>query len=449
MIKRYTPDIPYSAEIRARLALNEQRLNDACYQMPEVFSPADYAWPGDKEGRALLAFVSHYKATGHINPCMPEMMKALPSRMNEKGYLGAVADGVIDERQLAGHAWMLRGLCEHFEQFLDEFSLTAVKKMVENLYLPTAGHYKGYLAGRTASDGDGQPTGAANGWKYSNDIGTVFMAFDGLSHAYKVVHDERIHALMDEMLTVFTAINKVALNVPTHCTLTAARGLVRMYILTEDTRYLLAAEDVWTMYVFEGGMSATFQNVNLWRRPDACTAPCAIVDAIMLSLELCKITRKDKYRRLAARSFHNGLASAQRPNGGAGSDTVVFPGDPDLPELPACTDLSVEDYEAPFCCTLRLAEGLWYVNKHDDLLYYEMERRENGEFYITKDSIGRYFCGDLLLGEVILPEGTDTEGWEVPAPIAEVDGHKLTPLVKYFRLPDGVARVLRQKILFD
>ena len=77
MIKRYTPDIPYSAEIRARLALNEQRLNDACYQMPEVFSPADYAWPGDKEGRALLAFVSHYKATGHINPCMPEMMKAL------------------------------------------------------------------------------------------------------------------------------------------------------------------------------------------------------------------------------------------------------------------------------------------------------------------------------------------------------------------------------------
>lgn len=452
MIKRYTPDIPYSAEIQARLDLNEKRLNDAYYQMPDVFSPEGYSWPGDKEGRALLAFVSHYKATGHINPCMREMLQALPAHLNAQGYLGAVADDVIDEQQLSGHSWLLRGLCEHFEQFLDEPSLSAAKQVVEHLYLPTAGRYKSYPARRAAAaEGgvSGRSIEVVDGWRLSTDTGAVFMAFDGLSHAYKVTHDERIHALLDEMLTAFTALDPVAMRMQTHCTLTAARGMVRMYILTEDTRYLLAAKDVWNMYVFDGGMSATYQNVNWWRCPDTWTEPCAIVDAMILSVELCKLTRKDKYRRLAVRSFHNGLASAQRPNGGAGTDTVVFPGDAACPDIPACKELAMVDYEAPFCCTMHLAEGLWYANKYDDLLYYEMERCENGEFYITKDEMGRYFCGDLLLGEIILPEGIDLEGWQIPDPIAVVDGHRLTPLVKYFRLPDGVARVIRQRILFD
>ncbi len=452
MIKRYTPDIPYSAEIQARLALNEQRLNEAYYQMPEVFSPEGYDWPGDKEGRALLAFVSHYKATGHINPCMPALMEHMPAHMNEQGYFGHLAREVIDEQQLSGHSWLLRGLCEHFEQFMDEFSLKAISQVVEGLYLPTKGLYHTYPVDRASAAAggvSGHNAGELNGWQLSTDIGCAFMSFDGLSHAYKVTHDNRIRVLLDEMLEVFVSIDKVALKVQTHCTLTAARGMVRMYILTEDPRYLIAAEDVWNAYVFDGGMTATFQNVNWWRRPDTWTEPCAVVDAMILSLELCKLTRKDKYRRLAVRSFHNGLASAQRPNGGAGTDTVVFSGDPDLPDVPACKELAMVDYEAPFCCTMRLAEGLWYANKHDDLLYYEMERRENGEFYITRDDMGRYFCGDLLLGEIILPEDIDLEGWQVPDPIAVVDGHKLTPLVKYFKLPDGVARVIKQKILFD
>lgn len=455
MIKRYTPDVPYSAEIRARLALNEQRLSEPYYQMPNVFSPADYGWPGDKEGRALLAFVSHYKATGHKNPCMQDMLKALPDHLNEKGYLGAVTEDLIDEQQLAGHSWLLRGLCEHFEQFLDEFSLNTVKKVVEALYLPLAGRWATYPTNRvdrTGGEVSGHPTEEIRGWRLSSDTGTAFMAFDGLSHAYKITRDERIHTLLREMLVTFTAMDKVGMRMQTHCALTAARGMVRMYILTEDTRYLIAAKDVWNMYVFDGGMTATYQNLNFWRRPDTWTEPCAIVDSMILSLELYKLTRKDKYRRLAVRVFHNGLASAQRPNGGAGTDTVVFPGDPDRPDLPACRELTIygrDGYEAPFCCSMRLAEGLWYANRNDDLLYYEMERRENGEFYVTKDKMGRYFCGDLLLGEIILPEGADTEGWQAPDPIAVVDGHRLTPLLKYFRLPDGVARTVKQKILFD
>ena len=49
-------------ELRERTKLNFDHLKeDPYYSIDEVFSPADYSWYGDKEGRALLAFVSHYK----------------------------------------------------------------------------------------------------------------------------------------------------------------------------------------------------------------------------------------------------------------------------------------------------------------------------------------------------------------------------------------------------
>ena len=49
------------AELNERIRLNRQRLTDGdYYQIGEVFHGTD-DWYGDKEGRALLAFISHYK----------------------------------------------------------------------------------------------------------------------------------------------------------------------------------------------------------------------------------------------------------------------------------------------------------------------------------------------------------------------------------------------------
>ena len=106
-----------AAEMDDRLARNRDRLLKPYYQMPEVFQSPDADWPGDKEGRALLAFVSHYKATGYSNPCMEQMLEALPAHTNAQLYFGPDACGEIFEQQLSGHSWLLRGLCEHYEQF--------------------------------------------------------------------------------------------------------------------------------------------------------------------------------------------------------------------------------------------------------------------------------------------------------------------------------------------
>ena len=54
------------AELNERIRLNRQRLTDGdYYQIGEVFHGTD-DWYGDKEGRALLAFISHYKINGDI-----------------------------------------------------------------------------------------------------------------------------------------------------------------------------------------------------------------------------------------------------------------------------------------------------------------------------------------------------------------------------------------------
>ena len=107
-----------NSELEKRISLNAQRLsNGDYYKIDEVFSPSDYDWYGDKEGRALLAFVSHYEINGTKIPCMEQMMTKLPSMLNSEGYFGPVFGCKIHEQQLSGHSWLLRGLCEYYEQF--------------------------------------------------------------------------------------------------------------------------------------------------------------------------------------------------------------------------------------------------------------------------------------------------------------------------------------------
>ena len=418
-------------ELQDRIALNYRRLSTGdYYSIDEIFSPEDYDWYGDKEGRALLAFLCHYKISGKTIPCMEQMLAQLNAHLNPQGYFGPVWEQEIQEQQLSGHSWLLRGLCEHYEIFGDDFSLQAVRRITENLYLPIRGRFSSYPIERSlAKEGgvSGSQIGILDGWILSSDVGCAFMSIDGLSHAYKITKDPRIKALLDEMTAVYLSIDKVALQAQTHCTLTAARGMVRMYQETGDEAYLSGAKAIAKLYFEGGGMTATYQNLNWWGRPDSWTEPCAIVDSLMLAGELYKLTTEDYYRTLAARIYHNGLATAQRDNGGAGTDSGV---------VEAGTDtLCMGMYEAFFCCTMRLAEGLWYINANRELFTAHLAGK------VTKQ--GRiYSDGDILYAQI-------SGGGEAYAEqMVQIDGLTLSPLVKFYNLPKEIIETTRQKILF-
>lgn len=449
MLVRHTFD---KSELTERVERSRERLMGDYYQMPAVFQEYCADWPGDKEGRALLAFVSHYKMTGEINPCMEALLEAMPRYTNEHLYFDPPRDPVIHEQQLSGHSWLLRGLCEHYEQFGDAFSLTALRSVTEHLYLPTTGRYERYPVVRDEkwlNEGgvSGHSATELEGWKLSTDVGCAFMAIDGLSHVYKITEDGRVKTLLDEMIRVYSAIDKVSLRAQTHCTLTAARGMLRMYAVTGEASYLDNARAIYELYTLGGGMDLTYQNLNWWGRPDTWTEPCAIVDSLMVAGELYAVTGEESYRRMATRICHNGLATAQRGNGGAGTDSVVY-----LPydRFAGVTDQYMTGYEAPFCCTMRLCEGLWYISAHTDMLWYETDEDGEGNLIPTRDGQGRYMSGDILLCEpTVDPAVTAEAGWQLPAAPTEADGHRLLPLIKYYKTPDAVATALRQKVVFE
>ncbi|MBQ7726839.1 MAG: hypothetical protein IJT66_06820 [Clostridia bacterium] len=420
-------------ELKTRIALNFKRLAESSYyQIDEVFSPDTYDWPADKEGRALLAFVSHYKISGAKIPCMEQMIEKLPSRLNEQGYLGTARAEVIAEQQLSGHSWLLRGLCEYYEQFSDALALDLIKGITDNLFMRTKGRYATYpteRAEKTEGDVSGNETGACGGWLLSSDIGCAFMSIDGLSHVYKITKRADVKELLEEMIGVYLSIDKRKLRAQTHCTLTAARGMMRMYTVTGEETFKNGAEAIYDLYVNGGGMTDTYQNLNWWRRPDSWTEPCAIVDSLMLALELYRATGEEPYRKTAARIYHNGFATLQRDNGGAGTDTVVAKDSP-------CDFLKIRMYEAFFCCTMRLAEGLWYIDQNKALLYAQTD----GD--VTKKENGIYCDGDIIYAlpdPALLPYAGET---------VFVDGMALCPIVKVYRVPKEIAESAAQRIRF-
>ena len=100
-------------ELQERVEKNYARLCEPYYQFEDVFSDPAYEWPGDKEGRALLAFVSHYRISGQKIPCMDLMIEAIPQKANQYYYLGHEANDIIDE---------LKVLYKRKPAFMDELS---------------------------------------------------------------------------------------------------------------------------------------------------------------------------------------------------------------------------------------------------------------------------------------------------------------------------------------
>lgn len=420
-------------ELLERIEKNYQRLCEPYYQIQEVFSDTSYDWQGDKEGRALLAFVCHYAIHGKKIPCMEQLIEALLEKTNRFFFFGHEAEEIIDEQQLSGHSWYLRGLLEYYEQFGDERVLTYAKSTVENLYLPISGRVSTYPIEREkkSDEGDvsGNVSGIQNGWKLSTDIGCAFMSLDGLTHYYAVTKDKRVLDLVQEMQEIFDGIDKVQLQAQTHCCLTAARGFLRMYEYTSENAYLESARKVADLYV-ESGMTDTYQNYNWWGKGNTWTEPCAIVDSLMVMTELYKITHEEMYRTLAARIWHNGFATLQVGNGGAGTNTTVNATEPILHTLM---------YEAYFCCSMRLAEGLRYAWDNQKLLWA-------AEGTVKKDEKNRYIAGDILYAEVSCD--AEFERYIDRTKEVECDGVRLQPLVKYYNLPREVTDSLRQRVVF-
>ena len=366
------------------IELNFKRLNEEPYALANLFQPKDYEWPGDWEGRALLAFTCHYEINAETVPHLFDFFGMIQKKTNEHFYFGKVFDGAsADEQQISGHNWYLRGLLKYDEHFPGTEALSYAKSTVENLYLPLKEWYLRYPLDDRGEVGDvsGSLTDTINGWKLSSDVGCAFMCVDGLAKYLRRTHDNRVYDLLECIIDVFNSIDLEKHKMQTHTTLTCLRGILTLYRLTKNAKYLKIVIDKFTFYQ-ENGMTLTYENFNWFGREDTWTEPCAVVDSLILATRLYHVTYDEKYRTLARRIWFNGLQFCQRENGGAGPNSSVTKDQPIL---------KVSMYEAPFCCTMRYAEGLLEYFHHAILFTHDPSAA------VVTDEYGRRFIDDVLL----------------------------------------------------
>ena len=114
-------------ELHQRLIRNARRLSAPEYRAPQIFAEGR-EWPGDWQGRTMLALCSLYRGLNEGDPerkavfgQLREILEALPQHCNRDGYFGEPFDGwVVNEQQVSGNSWFLRGLCEAYRLIGDE-----------------------------------------------------------------------------------------------------------------------------------------------------------------------------------------------------------------------------------------------------------------------------------------------------------------------------------------
>ncbi len=363
--------VDIKGELYQRAMKNFDRLETDIYYPENVFPKRHHessaGWPGDKEGRTILGLVLEAQATHRTPLYLDKIIRILPEKLNKKGYLGPIQGDTIDEQQLSGHGWLLRGLCEYYIWKKDAKVKTYIEGIINNLALPTKGHHKNYPispAERLGGTGgmSGTSTSVVNNWKLSSDVGCDFIFMDGVVQAYGLFPSATLKTLIEEMMSRFYEMDLGGIKAQTHATLTGLRAALRYFEITGNKDLLAEVEKRYILYR-EQGMTENYENFNWFERPE-WTEPSAIIDSYLLAIQLWQHTLTPKYLDDAQLIYYNAIGNTQRSNGGFGCDNC--PG-------PVANFLSVKADEAYWCCTMRGGEGLvravqYSYFTHDDTL---------------------------------------------------------------------------------
>ncbi len=341
-------------DLYRRAIRNYDRLEEERYQPHKVFLSEEDSlfWPGDTEGRTILALVLLSQATHRPARYLDDILKKFPKMLNSRGYFGTIhLPEAVNEQQLASHGWVLRALCEAFQWRRQELYHQWIDRIIESLALPTIGLHRHYPVDpneRTHTGGyAGRIAEQIGKWQLSSDIGCNFIFLDGLVHSFELFPSPKLKCLIDEMIERFLQIDLLAIKAQTHATLTALRALLRYYSLQNESYILDNVVKRYQLYTQEG-MTENYANYNWFRRGE-WTEPCAIIDSFIVSVWLWRFTENPRYLADAHHIYYNALCRGQRANGGFGTDTCAGVSDPFI-------ENSV--YEAYWCCTMRGGEGL-------------------------------------------------------------------------------------------
>jgi hypothetical protein len=381
-------EVRIGGELKERIHRNFDRMESGRFLPENVFATpeASGGWPGDIEGRTILAIVLDAQSSGRAPKTLDAIFKRYPTQMNVDGYFGYILpDSLVDEQQLSGNGWVLRGLCEHYLWKKDPQTLNYINMMIDNLAMRTRGFHDKYPLDPTIRSHLGEVIGTrlekpVDGWVLSTDIGCDFIFLDGLVQAYELTGREDLLPVIDEIVSLFKRIDVEEINAQTHSTLSGVRAIVRYYNITGDESLLQLAKERYDAYI-KRATSENYENYNWFGRPE-WSESCAIIDSYMLAVQLWKYTGNPAYLADAQKIYYNAICFEQRDNGGFGAGRCCGTHDN--------KSVKVYIYEGHWCCSMRGGEGLSSVAQYTTFV-------KGGQVFLTN-----LVCGDYALQ---LPDG--------------------------------------------
>jgi len=349
-------DIEIKGELGYRAGLNFARLEGKWYRPEEVFQADKHGWPGDWEGRVILALTLLAQSTHRTPAYLDKIISMIPAHLNARGYFGVLLpEGKFDEQHLSGHGWALRGLCEYYLWKNDPKVKAIIERMIANYVLTARGAFAKYpLDPKTRfQDQTWILSKLQTKTKHhaeTSDAGCAFILLDGVTQCYEIFRTPALKELADEIIERFMEMDLVTLHIQTHATLTTIRSMLRMYEITKEAQYLNNAIKRYALYKEEAWTEA-YGNFN-WFGAPRWTEPCGIVDSLMISTNLWKFTGNPDFLNDAHDIYFNAVSHGNRINGSFGSDRC-------------CGAIQTEDnqflapvnYETYWCCTMRGGEG--------------------------------------------------------------------------------------------
>ena len=126
-----------------RIELNRNRLKDSMYLAKDLFDQND-SWPGDFQGRDILALTSLYKAYEGYDDKQKDVLKQLEDifalldqKVNRYGYFGKEFNGeYVNEQQVSSNSWFIRGLVNYYNITKNDKYLKQIKSIVDNFLVP-------------------------------------------------------------------------------------------------------------------------------------------------------------------------------------------------------------------------------------------------------------------------------------------------------------------------
>ena len=349
-------EIRIDGELKERIHRNFNRMEEEKYHPDSVFLTNEQSgwWPGDTEGRTILALVLDAQATGREPKYLETILDRLPEKVNAHGYFGDIhPDSLVDEQQLSSHGWVFRALSEHYLWKNDQRSLSYLNTMLDNLALRTKGFHNKYPIDPAERRFVGNAIGTRiektlNQWILSTDIGCDFVFLDGLVQAYEVTGRDDLRPVIDEISALYKRIDVEDIMAQTHSTLTGLRAMLRYYDLTGDESLLQIAKERYEAYI-RRATTENYENYNWFGRPE-WTEPCAVIDSYMSAVQLWVHTGDPGYLADAQKIYYNGICFGQRANGGFGTSKCAG--------APGNASVVVDIYDSHWCCSMRGGEGL-------------------------------------------------------------------------------------------